>query len=311
MRMSLTTDWIDEANAYRLVVSIGEDTAVPLIGDAAAAYARAVTTAGMYAGYDAAIVNQWHRGLRHPDRALPAAMLDNDIRPDRPPIDCSAFQPITFEPIAVMTGVDRASRADIHPEHAVGRVRILVDGEPIGSWSAAEAMDHGRNVLAAYQCAELDTQYWRFLHHTIGLPAERCRAVVNDVGLWVVVEDQIPTSLRLARDLREEQCPPELVERAREGAYDEFESDDAIPLVQLAADLRAAGRDDLAGRVVAGEWEASKDEGDAWMEREGAEFLGELWRSVGTTTDRPANPGPRPGQRPAGRDGKPRRRRRK
>lgn len=58
----------------------------------------------------------------------------------------------------------------------------------------------------------------------------------------------------------------ELARRAREGCYDEYESQSATPIVDLVTALRAAGRDDLAPRARAGEWDSTGEEADAWAE---------------------------------------------
>lgn len=61
--------------------------------------------------------------------------------------------------------------------------------------------------------------------------------------------------------------------KAREGYYDDVESPLATPIVQLVTDLRALGRDDLAGRAISGEWDATKEEGNDWFQREGKDLI--------------------------------------
>jgi hypothetical protein len=53
---------------------------------------------------------------------------------------------------------------------------------------------------------------------------------------------------------------------ARAGRYDDFESELATPIVQLVADLREAGREDLAKRAINGEWDCTKEESEAWAQ---------------------------------------------
>lgn len=62
----------------------------------------------------------------------------------------------------------------------------------------------------------------------------------------------IPTTERLAQALEEAKDPAlrKMVELARKGHYDDFKSSLAFPLVQLAADLRAAGHPELVQRVI-------------------------------------------------------------
>ena len=56
----------------------------------------------------------------------------------------------------------------------------------------------------------------------------------------------------------------ELAAAAHTGRYDDFESDSPTPIVDLVRDLRAAGRADLAERAMNGEWDASREEAEAW-----------------------------------------------
>lgn len=74
----------------------------------------------------------------------------------------------------------------------------------------------------------------------------------------------LPTSERLARALREAGAPPPMIIAARDGHYDDYRSPLAMPLTQLVADCRAIGLHELVGRVIAGEFDATKEEADAW-----------------------------------------------
>jgi len=80
------------------------------------------------------------------------------------------------------------------------------------------------------------------------------------------------TKDRLAEVLRAEGLP-EMERAARAGHYDDYESDIATPIIQLVADLRSAGREDLAKRAMEGEWDGTKQEGEAWFNREGKDLL--------------------------------------
>lgn len=82
-----------------------------------------------------------------------------------------------------------------------------------------------------------------------------------------------PTKERLADVLRTEGLS-EMEAAARSGHYDDFESDLATPIIQLVADLRGAGREDLATRAMEGEWDGTKEESKAWFNREGKDLLG-------------------------------------
>ena len=60
---------------------------------------------------------------------------------------------------------------------------------------------------------------------------------------------------------------------ARAARYDDYESESATPIVDLVRDLRSAGKDDLAKRAMDGEFDASKEEAEAWYQREGKNLL--------------------------------------
>lgn len=81
------------------------------------------------------------------------------------------------------------------------------------------------------------------------------------------------TKERLAAELEKQGCPPEMVSRAAAGYYDDFESPIATPCTQLVHDLRGLKKLELAERVISGEFDAPKEEADAWMEREGHALL--------------------------------------
>jgi hypothetical protein len=62
---------------------------------------------------------------------------------------------------------------------------------------------------------------------------------------------------------------------AAAGRYDDFESEHTTPIYDLVQDLRAAGREDLARRAIDGEWDASREEAEAWFQREGRHLVPE------------------------------------
>ena len=91
-----------------------------------------------------------------------------------------------------------------------------------------------------------------------------------------------PTAERLARAMAQALCPISMVKRAREGYYDDYRSDLAMPLVQLVDELRGIGQHALAERVVAGEFDGTKEESDAWARSpEGQATFRELARGAG------------------------------
>jgi len=65
----------------------------------------------------------------------------------------------------------------------------------------------------------------------------------------------------------------EMEKAARAGRYDDYEGESATPIVDLVHDLQAAGKSDLAARAMNGEFDATKEEAEAWYEREGKDLL--------------------------------------
>lgn len=65
----------------------------------------------------------------------------------------------------------------------------------------------------------------------------------------------------------------ELSRRALLGHYDDFESPLATPIMQLVLDLEAVGAHELAKRARNGEFDSTKEEAEAWYEREGKDLL--------------------------------------
>ena len=81
----------------------------------------------------------------------------------------------------------------------------------------------------------------------------------------------LPTKERLARALEELRDPHlgGLIAMARQGKYDDYESDLALPQHALVERLREFGHDTFIKRIIEGEFDATKAEAQAWWEREG------------------------------------------
>ena len=75
------------------------------------------------------------------------------------------------------------------------------------------------------------------------------------------------TKDRLVQALIEANAPAELVDKARTGYYDDFESELDCPNMQLAIDCREVGLQGFADRVVNGEFDATTAEAQAWLDR--------------------------------------------
>jgi hypothetical protein len=82
------------------------------------------------------------------------------------------------------------------------------------------------------------------------------------------------TKERLALALEESGAPVAMVEQARAGGYDDYESDSATPQLDLIRDCAMYGLHTLIARVKEGEFEGTKEEGMAWFKREGKYILG-------------------------------------
>lgn len=77
------------------------------------------------------------------------------------------------------------------------------------------------------------------------------------------------TKERLAQALKAENAPEWMVRNAERGHYDDFESELDTPIVQLVRDCQICALKEFEKRVKDGEFDASKEESDAWFEREG------------------------------------------
>ena len=73
-----------------------------------------------------------------------------------------------------------------------------------------------------------------------------------------------PTTERLALALEEAGAPASMVRKARAGHYDDYQSNLAMPIAQLVVDARRAGLSDIARRAADGDFDATKEESDAW-----------------------------------------------
>ena len=61
--------------------------------------------------------------------------------------------------------------------------------------------------------------------------------------------------------------------QARLGSYDDYESESATPIADLVTELERRGLRDLANRARDGEWDGTKEEAEAWYQREGKYLL--------------------------------------
>ena len=81
------------------------------------------------------------------------------------------------------------------------------------------------------------------------------------------------TKERLGKALEEAGAPKSMIEMARAGEYDDFESNSMTPQIDLVRDLRAEKMEAFAERVINGEFDATKEEAEDWFEREGKDLI--------------------------------------
>ncbi len=81
------------------------------------------------------------------------------------------------------------------------------------------------------------------------------------------------TKERLEAALVNAGAPDSMIRKAQVGYYDDFESTIATPIAALVFDCREAGLNDLAARAMDGDFDATKEEAEAWYQREGKELF--------------------------------------
>lgn len=81
------------------------------------------------------------------------------------------------------------------------------------------------------------------------------------------------TKERLAAELEKANAPEWMIKNARNGQYDDFESSSGSPIMQLVSDCSKVGLTELAIRAADGEFDATKEEAEAWYQREGKSLL--------------------------------------
>lgn len=86
---------------------------------------------------------------------------------------------------------------------------------------------------------------------------------------------QMRTMEKLAQALLKAKAPAAMVQRARQGYYDSYESPLAAPLMQLRQDALEVWLTGIAQRVLDGDFDATSEEANAWMEKEGKTILKE------------------------------------
>ena len=92
-----------------------------------------------------------------------------------------------------------------------------------------------------------------------------------------MAQNERPTTDRLAEALSLAGAPKDMIERALAGYFDDFLSPLPAPIVQLVTEARKYGLVDIARRAMAGEFDSTKEESDAWARSpEGQETFRQL-----------------------------------
>lgn len=81
------------------------------------------------------------------------------------------------------------------------------------------------------------------------------------------------TKERLVKALLEAGAPEAMITLAERGHYDDFETTIETPIVRLVTHCKQNGLDDLATRAMNGEFDASKEEGEAWFKENGSKIF--------------------------------------
>jgi len=80
------------------------------------------------------------------------------------------------------------------------------------------------------------------------------------------------TKEKLVIDLLNAQAPVTMIEAARDGAYDDCETDSATPINDLINDALSAGLGVIVAGALRGDYDATREEWDEWFKREGHNF---------------------------------------
>lgn len=153
---------------YAVTVSADADHVWVLDRPAAFEYARTGVEAAQRAEYDAALFRLLTEKMSLA-KADAAAVIGNDLRPDRPPLNDAATAPLTYLPGATGEG-----KPFIH---------IHLNGEPWGQVSPRQLREHAMTVLEAPAAADLDAGLMRFLK-TINIDQNRAEQLIGDLANW-------------------------------------------------------------------------------------------------------------------------------
>jgi hypothetical protein len=165
----------DGSASYIVTISASDDVALSLKADAAVRYVAAVYRAAVIALHDAAVFQQL-TGPLGLDIELAGSMII-DMRKDREPVQVTATAPLKYEPVV--------SASSFKPY-----VHVWARDQRITQWTPADCFQHAGYVMQALAAVDLDSGYYRYLVHTVGLDEPRARAAVNDLGNFGLRDDE-------------------------------------------------------------------------------------------------------------------------
>lgn len=87
------------------------------------------------------------------------------------------------------------------------------------------------------------------------------------------------TTERLAQALEAANAPKAMVTAARAGCYDDFQSESPTPIMDLVRDAKAAGLHGIARRAMDGDFDATREESEAWAASQTGE-MAETLRAI-------------------------------
>jgi hypothetical protein len=152
----------------RHLLTLDRERALPYVAAWADAIARAEFDAAVYAQLTGIGI----------DVQTAVAVVVNDLRPDRPPLDDAATAPLRLEPI--LSG--RTKR---------GQVAGYLGDEHVVQLDAPAVYNHIGKVLPVVMTCDLDGAYRRYAIGQLGQPAWRAEAMVDDLGVrWRLPEMQ-------------------------------------------------------------------------------------------------------------------------
>lgn len=160
-----------EGKRFHAEISQGQDTVLSLTQNQALQWAGAVHAAVTAAEYDAAVWRQMDSIIGDmtdddTDRRAAIVQVITDLRQDRP---ASYF----VQSLSVQPGVN----ARLEPF-----VTMLINGEPVGQWTAEQARHHAEGCLDVASVAKLDTDYLRTLTTVVGLETDRALNIIVDLA---------------------------------------------------------------------------------------------------------------------------------